>query len=257
MPPLTNQPLNTLVEYVRLADAYQHIGKIEFGGAWVDHEIGVFSIHGPKAISLANPEFIQPRQKRIIEPQYKRLTNDSIKQVTAVALDRDGITRHASMEQFMEKLIRDEAFQLRLTNGLERKSFSELKEEDVASIHFDYPKSTLVIVDRDGKQKTYDVFVGAASLKRCLTSLASDRKRRAKSESNAGRKVNTASQQTNQIIVAVAKHHPQIKVVKELAQLAQKQLQENGQNLSVGAIEKRISRYNLLALQPSTSAKKT
>lgn len=257
MPPLPRQALSTLIEYVRLADAYQHIGKVEYGTAWVDHEIGVFRKHQTKAISLANPEFIQSPQKRIIEPQYKRITSVSLRKAPSVLLDREGITRHTAMQQFIEKLIMDEAFQLRFTNGLERRAFSEFNRQSVTSIHFDYVRSEAAITDREGVKTTYQVLVTGQSLRDFLTSLTRDRKRRSKPESNAGRKVTSSSQLQSDMILGVIKKHPKIKSVKELAELAQPRLHAEGYMLTVGAIEKRITRNNLLAAKPSARAKKT
>ena len=246
MSPLANQPISNLINYVRLADAYQHIGKAEYGAAWADHEIGVFLKHKIKVASLADPEFIQPPQKRVIEPQYKRITSISLKRARLVEVDNETGTRHASMKELIEKLIRNDAFQMYLEDGLERKSFAELRWQDIASIHFDYLRSMAIIMGTNSIEKTYRVFVVGESLERCLKSIRTSRKERLKPDSNAGRKVTSESGRTNEIIAAVVKANPQIKVMKEIAQLAEPVLKENGVFLSITATEKRIARHKLM-----------
>ena len=240
------QPLGTLIDYVRLADAYQLIGKTEYPDTWVDHEIGIFTKLGISAVSLAAPEFTQPPQRRVIEPQYKRLNDNSLKRATIVNLDDEGIGRHNSMSQFIYKLIRDGAFTLRLENNLERKSFSDLDEIEAKFLNLDYLQSTLFLITSDNTKITYDVLVVAESLKRLLILLSSHRRVRAKPKSNAGRKVSTASQQTNNIIESVVKKHPQIKVAKEIARLSQIDLKKQSISLTVDAIEKRINRKKMM-----------
>ena len=246
--PHRNSTLSELIERVRLADAYQHIGKAEYGDSWVDHEIGIFTQqHGIKIASLAGTKFIQPRQKQLIEPQYQRLAGATFTQVPINDGDEASIIRHNAMIQFLEKLIINNELTLYLKSGAKQILFSELRGLDTAHVSFDYLASTVSVTKADKSKEIYDVLVSASKLKKTITSLAESRRKRAKNNPNAGRKYNSDSKALDDIIIAFVKTHPSTRAVKELATLVQPVLAAQGHSLSVGAIEKRISRKKLMS----------
>ncbi|NBX03149.1 MAG: hypothetical protein EBR02_03615 [Alphaproteobacteria bacterium] len=235
--------LNGALERVRLADAYQHIGKSEYSD-WVDHEIGVFLKDKVKIADLSAMK--QPSQKRLVEPQYVRITNATLLHIPISAATTEQIKRHQSAQELIEKIIKARKLNLHLTKGLTTTNYEHLNHGDIAVAVFDFLHSTLKVTYRNRATETYTVMVEGVSLYALTKDVSKDRRARANTNSNAGRKVSADSKEIYEIIRETISKNPDIKVRSEMADIALKELERQGHHLKKSPVLNRIRREKLM-----------